>query len=213
MPQCLSIAEDDRRYLAQELHDRTVQTLLQMNIQVSICQQYLQTNNIDALSAELALLEQQSVSASRQIRELITELLPPFTEDTSFKTWLLAEIDEHRQPGGAPVARIMPDEAILLSPEQQLATARIVQEILRNIRKHSQADTVELTVGFSPDRFQLTVIDDGKGFDDRALTTAISENGSAGIATMRLRAEAIGAKLTIKSRPDHGTFVQLTVPL
>ncbi len=210
MSSILTIAENERRYVAQELHDNIAQTLLQMNMQVNICQQYLAHGDTDALQAELALLEQQSVSASRQVRQLMDDLLPPAIDDANFKTWLLEYINTHRQRGGPPISLSLAGE-IVLNPQQQLAIARIIQEALRNIRKHAQANAVTLSIETAADRFQLTISDDGIGFDASAGTSPA--NRKAGIENMYIRAEAIGAALTVKSQPKHGTLIQLTVPL
>ncbi len=209
MSSILSIAENERRYVAQELHDYVAQTLLQMNMQVNICQQHLKHGDTNALQAELALLEQQSVSASRQVRQLMDDLQPPTVEDGTFKTWLLEHIDTHRQRGGPPVSLSLVGE-IMLDRQQQLAIARIIQEALRNIRKHAQANTVTISIETAADRFQLTISDDGIGFN---ISSDTPTNRKAGIENMYLRAKAIGAELTIKSQPKHGTLIQLTAPL
>ena len=96
---------------------------------------------------------------------------------------------------------------------QQLAIARIIQEALQNIRKHAQADKVVMGVVSNQTRFQVNISDDGIGFDDALIPNPLSETGGAGLVNMIIRAEAIQAKLTIKSKPEHGTFVELTVPL
>lgn len=213
MEKSLTIAENERRYLAQELHDHVAQTLLQMNMQVTICQQYLKLGEIDALNAELSLLEQQSITASKQIREMISDLLPPFSDDGNFKTWVLEQIKLHRQRGGAPISFSISGEKITLSSMQQLAVARIIQESLQNIRKHAQADSVTLNIVTSATRFQTTITDDGIGFDDALIPNPLSEKGGAGLVNMMIRAEAIGAELSIKSQPKHGTLIELNVPL
>jgi len=208
----LSIAENERRYIAQELHDSIAQTLLQINMQVNICQQHLKMGDTDSLQAELALLEQQSVSASNQVRQLIADLLPPFTEDRAFKTWLLQEISLHRKRGGPPVSFSISGE-ILLNENQQIAIARIIQEVLRNVRKHAQANSVNMSIETAENRFQITISDDGIGFDAAHIGENSTDVRGAGLENMRHRAEAIGAELNIKSRPKHGTLIQLTVSL
>ncbi len=212
MTATLSIAENERQYVAQELHDSIAQTLLQINMQINICQQHLKLGDTDALQAELALLEQQSISASNQVRQLIADLLTPFTDDSNFKTWLLREINTHRQRGGPPVSFSISGD-IQLSRLQQLAVARIIQEALRNIRKHAQASKVHLSIEATETRFQLTLSDDGVGFEPAIIAQRRDSIKGAGFENMRIRAEAIDADLTIKSQPKHGTLIQLTLPL
>ena len=212
MTNCVIIAENERRFLAQELHDSTTQTLLQINMQIGICQRYLELDQHEDLKRELALLEKQILTASVQLRQLITDLRPPVSKDGTFGSLLDTQIEHHQQRGGPPINVIKPHR-VNLSKLQQVAIVRIIQEILLNIRKHAQATHVDLTVEASPARLQITVIDNGIGFDDALLPNPLSDQGGAGIVNMMFRANAIDAELTIKSQPGLGTLVQLTVPL
>jgi len=88
---------------------------------------------------------------------------------------------------------------------------RIATEALRNAFRHSDAGLIEVEIRYDEWRLRLRVRDDGKGIDPKV----IEEGGSAGhygLAGMRERAELVGGKLAIWSKPDSGTEVELTVP-
>jgi signal transduction histidine kinase len=87
------------------------------------------------------------------------------------------------------------------------AAYRIMQEALVNARKHAGATHVVLTLHEDPEGVVLTLTDHGAGTDSLE-----SGPGHLGIATMRARAQADGAELTIDSRPGAGTRVSLRIP-
>jgi len=212
MDDCITIAENERRFVAQELHDHAAQTLLQINMQAGICKKFLEMGQTDDTLTELKMLEQQIHTASRQIRELISDLRPPRSDDGDFPSMLRDLIETHHQRGGPPVRLSAPNHIPLFGAER-LALSRIIQEILLNIRKHAQAAGVNLTITTSANRLQLTVVDDGVGFDDALIPNPLAEKGGAGMVNMHIRAGAIGGELEVKSQINHGTMIQVTFPL
>ena len=73
----LDALEDERRYVARELHDSVAQTTLQLGLQAGICRKLLERGNLEMLSRELANLEERIQVASRQVREIISDMRPP----------------------------------------------------------------------------------------------------------------------------------------
>ena len=103
-------------------------------------------------------------------------------------------------------------ERVLLPPETELQLMRIMQEAISNVRKHSQAGQAHVTLE-QPDEslLEMTISDNGIGFD----VTSIGTKGQPhfGLATMRERAESIGASFDVKSSPASGTVVFVTLSL
>jgi len=208
MSKGLKLAEKERQNTAQALHDDIVQTLLQMNMQVSICQKYLEMDAHDMLKAELINLSENIMVASRQARAVINDLRPPQDLHLPFDKMVAAQIEIHLERGGSPVNYIHLGKGSL-SHEQRLSVIRILQEALANIRKHAQAPLITVNTELSADTCQLTIIDDGKGFD----LNKLPPQRGAGIALMTARAQAMDATFAIKSKPEHGTLIQVTLPL
>ncbi len=94
-----------------------------------------------------------------------------------------------------------------LNPPIETALLRITQEALHNIKKHAQAQHVNLTLSYMPDLLVLDVADDGLGFD-----TTLAGRGF-GLKTMRERAEGLGGTLTVESDLGKGTAVAVSIPL
>ncbi len=208
----LTLAENERRFVAQELHDGIAQTLLQLNMQVSICKHYQAMGFQIELEKELEELEGQANTVSRQLRQLIADLRPPFSEDGTFNTILENQIETHKQRGGPPINLSRPDRSPFTG-QKRLALARIVQEILSNIRKHAKATQVDMSLTIDENQCQLIVSDDGVGFDDALVPNPLSEKGGGGMINMYSRAAMVGGKFDIKSQSGQGTSVQVTIPL
>jgi signal transduction histidine kinase len=212
MSDSLIIAENERRYVVQELHDHAIQTLLQINMQVGICKRYLELGHIDDTAAELNLLEEQITKASQQLRELIADLRPPLSEDGTFQSMLVKQIEIHQQRGGPPID-LTQTGAIELPAQKKLAIMRIIQEGLSNIRKHAGASQIELKLEEQDTQLEITITDNGKGFDDALIPNPFSEKGGAGMVNMQIRAVAIDGTFDILSHLNRGTTIKVTIPL
>jgi signal transduction histidine kinase len=93
-------------------------------------------------------------------------------------------------------------------PQKELIIFRIFQETLNNIINHSRAKTVDVTLGYQPQHFWLTVADDGMGFDISSLECNERCRG-LGIQNMRNRAKLIGAEIQFMSVLEKGTAISV----
>ena len=98
-----------------------------------------------------------------------------------------------------------------LSPDASVQVLHIVQESLSNIRKHARAHTVSICLEQSVPGVELTIRDDGVGFDP-INDLAVNSDNHVGLKIMKERCQRIGGTLTIHSAPQHGTQVVLTLP-
>jgi signal transduction histidine kinase len=88
---------------------------------------------------------------------------------------------------------------------------RIGREALQNAFRHARASHVEAEITYEPKLFRLRIRDDGRGIEPQTLDTG-ERRGHWGLPGMRERAEQIGARLDIWSRPSAGTEIELSVP-
>ncbi len=95
----------------------------------------------------------------------------------------------------------------------ELALYRIAQECLQNVVKHAEADRARLTFAVDDGVARLEIVDDGKGFDTFEHPLGSDEMGGYGLLSMAERAEIVGGRLHIRSRPGAGTTVTATIPL
>jgi two-component system sensor histidine kinase DegS len=210
----LTALENERRYVARELHDGVAQTTLQLGLQAGICRKLLEHGKLELLADELTQLERRIQAASGQVRELIADMRPPKVEPgAAVRDYLQQVIDVHLERGG-PAVEVdfnQTDNTPVLSKGQRLALARVLQEALLNIRKHARAKKVEFKAWADDDSFYLETTDDGRGFDVADVQSRPTDKGGAGLANLRVRVEEIGGDLNIDSGPE-GTHLTVTWP-
>lgn len=212
--QLLNALENERRYVATELHDGVAQTTLQLSLQIGICQKLLERGKTKMLAKELTQLEQRIHLASSQIRELIADMRPPqVMPEASLAEYLQHLIDLHHERGGPPVTPHLNITNISLTSAQTITLARIIQESLLNIRKHAEAQHVHLDIVEDDSIMAVTIIDDGQGFDFAEITARPTDKGGAGLANLQARAKAAGMRFEVTTGPmGTGTRVVVTLP-
>jgi PAS domain S-box-containing protein len=100
-----------------------------------------------------------------------------------------------------------------LPPAMQLNLFRIVQEALANAEKHAHAKSIRLRLDTQGEAIQLTIQDDGCGFDPAAAKTGKPKLGGLGLTNMRERAAALGGYFEVESAPGRGTTITVRIPL
>jgi two-component system sensor histidine kinase DegS len=208
--------ENERRYIARELHDGVAQTAQQLILQASLCRKLLERRRLEMLADELADMEVRAQHVSNQVRELMADLRPPLTQpDAPFVEWIRAELDTHLTRGGPPAEfELQTQETVPNLPNPvRLALIRILQEALLNARKHAAARKITVTLALDGRTLHLTIADDGQGFSTSELRARPPERGGAGLISMRARALALGGKFKIHTAPGQGTRIEASVPI
>jgi signal transduction histidine kinase len=142
---------------------------------------------------------------TRHLRNIMVELRPPGLDELG----LLAALKEHvsqvgrRSEVAVSVTGVEPQPR--LTPTDEIALFRIVQEALNNIVKHARAGEARVSLRQNAQAVVLSITDNGVGFDTAA--KPIMGGYGMGTTTMRERAEAIGARLQLQSAPGQGTRV------
>jgi two-component system sensor histidine kinase DegS len=212
----LTALENERRYVARELHDGVAQSALQLGLQAGICRKLLERGMLERLAQELADLEARIHLASAQVREIIADMRPPLLDsDATLVEFLQHAIEVHQERSGPPVefhvhlSHPLPD----LPRLQKLTITRLVQEALLNIRKHAQASMVTLHLTDDERHIYLTMTDNGKGFEVAEAEARPVDRGGAGLANLRARAQALGGIIKTQSRTAvAGTRLKVALP-
>jgi signal transduction histidine kinase len=147
----------------------------------------------------LAKLRQLIRGALGEMRTMLFELRPAALENADLETLLPQLADAFSGRTRIPVF-VTASKTGPLPPDVNIAFYRVIQEALNNIAKHASASEVSLDFEQNNDEVRLTIVDNGRGFDREAA----SKEG-LGLSIMRERAAAIGAQLSIASRPGSGT--------
>ena len=199
-------ADEERQHLARELHDSVSQAIYAVVLTSHALRKRLFDDpeaSAEAVDSVIELAE----GALAEMRALIFELRPEALAEVGLVGALERQLDGLELRHGLKTESDLHDEpAIAFSAKQVLL--RVVQEALHNVAKHAHATTVRVTMRERGDQLELSVADDGVGFDVTA-----SYPGHLGLTSMHERVAALGGELEVSSEPGSGTTVRLELPL
>ncbi|MBI4291888.1 MAG: HAMP domain-containing protein [Betaproteobacteria bacterium] len=206
----VTMLEGERRRLARELHDGVSSNLTAIRLELEVMEKQLSENDLTGLSDKVSDCVGLVADAAITSREISSDLHPAVLDYMGILPALkdLGEKFSRRANIAVAVAGVAP--GIRLPAEKEIALFRIAQEALMNCAKHSHADNIAISLDCNSERIQLSIADDGVGFD----APELSQGGQApglGLLTMQERAEAIGGKCRIHSTPGKETRVVVEV--
>jgi signal transduction histidine kinase len=200
--------EEERRRMARDLHDDTLQSLIALKQRLQLLEMAPQNEpSINAIS-ELENLTEQAIE---NLRRLTRALRPIYLEDLGLVAALEMLGRETTQSSKLPVRFQRIGTERRLAPEVELALYRMAQEALSNIVRHAQASDTSLSITFDAQSVILDVTDNGKGFDVPTSPSEFAPSGHFGLLGLHERSELIGAELNIQSRPGHGSRVSVSL--
>lgn len=203
--QVIEAQELERRRLAGDIHDGISQRLVTLSYRLDAAARAVDPETV---AEQLAAARELVALTLQEARAAISGLRPPVLDDLGLSGGL------------ASLARSIPripidvDLAETRVPDHiELALYRIAQECLQNVIKHAEADRARLTFSVDDGVARLEIVDDGKGFDTFEHPLGSDEMGGYGLLSMAERAEIVGGRLHIRSRPGAGTTVTASIPL
>jgi two-component system, NarL family, sensor kinase len=197
---------EEHQRLAHNLHDAVNQTLFSASLIAEVLPRVWEKDQAEGRQS-LADLSRLTRGALAEMRSLLAELRPSAITGTDLGDLLSLLGNALSSRANIPVA-VTSAQKITLPPEIQVAFYRICQETLDNVAKHAKASQVEIDLKQNGTAIELSIRDDGRGFDSFG-KTATASHGHYGLSTMREQAEAVGARLSVTSQPGHGTELSL----
>jgi len=195
--------EEERKRVARELHDEFGQQLAALNLEVGVL-----AARSDAGSPveprQWGDLRGRVVGLTASMRRLVADLRPVALDagiDAALE-WLATEFTRDT---GIPCQLDVDPGSSSLRPDVAIVVFRVAQEALNNVRRHAEADHVHMALRPAGETWQLTVLDDGVGFEHQR------RPGGYGLLGMEERAGLIGATFEVSSRRGEGTLVRLTL--
>ena len=202
--QVIAAQEVERRRLAGDIHDGITQRLVSLAFHLDAAADAV-VEDTDVAVGELARARELTDLTLDEAHAAIAGLRPPVLDDLGLTDGLASLA---RSIAQVPV-RVVGTECEL--PEHfVIALYRIAQEALQNVVKHAQATQAQVELRCDAKRVLLRVTDNGRGFDLRARPDS---EASYGLRSMTERAELIGGRLSVTSRPGTGTTVTAIVPV
>lgn len=211
--QVIEAQELERRRLAGDIHDGISQRLVTLSYRLDAAAQAAKSiDDRSALTEQLDRARELAELTLQEARAAISGLRPPVLDDLGLSGGLAS------LARSIPQVDVRTDLADVRLPDHiELALYRIAQECLQNVVKHARATEARLSFtvdsGDSGDVARLEIVDDGVGFDTLEHPLGSDEMGGYGLLSMAERAEIVGGRLNIRSRPGSGTAVTATIPV
>lgn len=201
----LRIQEQERRYLARELHDSLGQSVSAIKaIAVSISQRVMKTDELAAESA--SRIEDIAHKAYTSVRNMMHDLRPIELDELGVAPAIEQMVDEWNEHHEDTFCRLSIEADFTdLDELQQINLYRIVQEALTNVAKYAEAEYVDVRLG-GAELVKLVIEDDGKGFD------MISVQRGMGMQNLKDRVQALQGKLNVTSAPSQGVRIEIEFP-
>jgi len=203
--------EEERKRIARDLHDDTVQSLIAIGQRIELCRASL--DDPAEARAQLTDLRRMVTGVIQSIRHFSRELRPLALEDLGLVPALQVLVNDLARTDSLEADLEIDGQPQGLTPDLEVAIYRIVQEALQNVRKHAHASEVSVRAVFTDKGVALAVRDDGVGFVVSPNLTDLASQGSFGLMGIEERAQLFGGELEIHSQPGHGTEIKVTLPL
>ncbi|MFE3293191.1 sensor histidine kinase [Rhodococcus sp. NPDC059234] len=196
-------AVDERARLARDIHDTLAQGFSSI---VLLARAGQRSDEPAAVLGQIAETAQDNLAEARRV---VGALTPSALEDASLASALRRLLAQLREHTGIVGELVVDGEVVALPMDYDVALLRVAQSALANVRLHSSARQVRLTLSYGLDEIRLDVVDNGVGFDpdgDFAPT-------SFGLRAMRDRLDSFGGALVVESAPGDGTALAATLPV
>jgi two-component system sensor histidine kinase DegS len=200
--------EAERSRLAREIHDGPAQALSNAIFHVEYIERVIDDPLL--VRTELRALDESLRRELGAVRAFISQVRPPMLAQLGLDGAILEAVQHAGTHTGLVIKTELSATSEMLTVSQRIVALRVAQEALQNVRKHAGVAHVTVATRLDDDVWELEVRDDGRGFDIGSV--AARSRRAFGLQSMRERAELIGARLDVRSRPDGGTVVRLAIP-
>ncbi|MBF0144567.1 MAG: response regulator [Magnetococcales bacterium] len=203
----IRVREEERRHIAQAMHDEMGNTLAQQKMTI----EWLQLNHFDhdRLWQELERLKHQVEDAIAKVRHLTLMMRPPILDQCGLAAALEWQAAEFEKTSGIPCLVETGMGETILDEDGKIALFRILQESLTNVSRHARATEVRIDLTRDSDCVRLVIEDNGRGIADDILTDPL---GNLGLRGMEERACQNGGELHIESS-RQGTRITANMPI
>ena len=205
--------EDERRFLAHELHDELGQTLTALKLRLQLGAR-VGGPGTDGAGDAVALVD----NLIARVRKMSVDLRPPLLDEVGLVPALRAYLESQSGVSGVSMELEEGTEKTplhidgRLPSELEIACFRVAQESITNALRHASARHVSVLIVQRAAGITLSVKDDGRGFDVGGTIETAAAEGHLGVIGMRERVRAYGGTFHVVSHPGMGTTVTVDLP-
>jgi signal transduction histidine kinase len=207
----LSKEEEVRHQLARDMHDGPAQSLAAITMNVEFIKRLLERDPPRVIP-ELDKLGALAKRTTHEVRTMLFELRPLALETQGLDTTLRQYL-ERFQGNGTEIVLESNEVSASLDTKTEGTLFNIIQESINNALKYAKAEHIWVRLKQTPTTLEITVQDDGRGFDLQKVLESYDKRGSFGLLNIEERAKLIGGTSELTSALGHGTTVRVTVPL
>ncbi len=200
--------EEERARIARELHDETSQILTGFKLHLAMLGNIPQNN--DKSHEHINILKDMSKQITESLFRMVHDLRPPQLDDLGLPSALHYLVDDINQRYRMKVNIEIYETPVRVNDLVETVIFRIAQEALINVARHAKTRKAEVILKFLPASLELSISDNGVGFDPNI--KPVKPHGW-GLAGMRERAVSVGGELLVESSPGKGTLVRVIIPL
>lgn len=211
LSQILLAQEQERKWIARELHDETGQSLTALLVGLKVIEIAQTLENAQTQASFLCDIASQTV---KNLKRLYQGLHPNTLEDLGLVIALDRYVTDYIKTYGIAVKLITKNlKQRSLSTPIEIALYRIIQEALTNIAKHAQAKKVKITIDDRDSCMQIRIVDDGCGFNVESTLRIAATSKRFGLYGISERVSLLGGIITIKSKEGKGTNIFIEIPV
>lgn len=204
--------EEEKHRIARDIHDGPAQSIANILIKAELCERLVDKDK-DKFKQELTSLKDIIRLTLKDVRKIIYDLRPMSLDDLGLIPTLERYISNFSDFTGINVELKVFGQEVDLNSSIQIAIFRVVQEGLSNINKHSKATEAKIVVEFTATRLNVTIVDNGIGFDYDKVYHDDNGNSGYGLINMKERIQILGGSLSVKSAPYKGTRINFHILL
>jgi signal transduction histidine kinase len=197
-----------RQRLARDLHDSISQTLYSITLHAEAADRLAAAGESARAAQNIRELRELATLTLREMRLLVYELRPQILKEEGLVSAIRRRLASVEERAGIATHFIC-TEIDRLPDNLEIELHRVIHESLNNVLRHARASTITVSLRRSKGSVILQIEDDGSGFEvEDGL-----KSGGLGLTGMQERAERLGGRLELHSRPGHGTRIRLDVPI
>jgi two-component system, NarL family, sensor kinase len=203
----LEIQEQTFNYIAEEIHDHIGQRL-------TLAKLYLNTRKEHEPQDTEQLVDQSAELIGMAINDLkymSRTLTASFIKDNGLIPAITMETERINKLHQFNLHLLVEGQTVFMPAEKELVIFRIIQEALQNMMKHAKASKACITLNYGPAQLHITITDNGVGFHSLPVATAATK--TSGLTNMEKRTTLLKGTFQITSSPNHGTTIQIQLPL
>ncbi len=203
--------EDERKRVARDLHDTILQDISAFLIKLDICKQHPEIISVEKIDE----MRNVAIKTIDNIHNIIKNLRPTMLDDLGLQAALNVLATTHLLSKGISCQLDIKTPLIgKLSPNVEISVFRVIQEAIRNISRHSQAENAFISIDIKESFLHIVIEDDGIGFNVDKFMHLSSDNGRGlGVIGMKERISLLGGDFNIQSSPGEGTRLFIRIPL